>query len=75
MCGRIPVHQTERGTKMTDEQIDKMLEMHRYLMKCEIRQAFDKVSQNDRAAVLQEQFNDTKWDDFAKWLRIIRDKE
>ena len=49
--------------------------MHRYLMKCEIRQAFDKVSQNDRAAVLQEQFNDTKWDDFAKWLRIIRDKE
>jgi hypothetical protein len=44
-------------------------------MKCEIRQAFDKVSQNDRAAVLQEQFNDTKWDDFAKWLRIIRDKE
>ena len=60
---------------MTDEQIDIMLQMHRYLMKCEIRQAFDKVSQNDRAAVLQEQFNDTKWDDFAKWLRIIRDKE
>jgi hypothetical protein len=60
---------------MTDEQIDDMLKTHRYLMKCEIRQAFDKVSQNERAAVLQEQFNDTKWDDFAKWLRIIRDKE
>ena len=43
-------------------------------MKCEIRQAFDKVSQNDRAAVLQEQFNDTKWDDFAKWFKKIREE-
>ena len=60
---------------MTDEQIDIMLQMHRYLMKCEIRQAFDKVSQNDRAAVLQEVVNDGYWDDFAKWFKEMRDKE
>ena len=60
---------------MTDEQIDTMLEMHRHLIKCEIRQAFDKVSQNDRAAVLQEVVNDGHWKDFAKWFKMIRDKE
>jgi hypothetical protein len=60
---------------MTDEQIDDMLKTHRYLMKCEIRQAFDKVSQNDRAAVLQEVVNDGYWDNFAKWFKMIRDKE
>jgi len=59
---------------MTDEQITTMLEMHRYLMKCEIREAFDKVSQNDRAAVLQEQVNDGHWNNFALWLRKIKDE-
>ena len=58
---------------MTPEQIDTMLEMHRYLIKCEIRQAFDKISQNDRAAILQEEVNDMNWEDFAKWLKMIRD--
>jgi hypothetical protein len=59
---------------MTDEQIDKMLEMHRYLIKCEIRQAFDIISQDDRAAILQEQVNDRHWEDFSKWFKMIRDK-
>lgn len=59
---------------MTDEQIDKMLQMHRYLITCEIRQAFDKVSQDDRAAILQEEVNDRHWGDFSKWLKMIRDK-
>ena len=59
---------------MTDEQIDKMLEMHRYLIKCEIRQAFDKVSQDDRAAILQEEVNNKHWENFSKWLKMIRDK-
>lgn len=57
---------------MTDEQIDKMLEMHRYLIKCEIRQAFESC-QDDRAAVPQEEVNDRHWEDFAKWLKMIRD--
>lgn len=59
---------------MTDEQIDKMLEMHRYLIKCEIRQAFDKVSQDDRAAILQEEVNNKHWENFSTWLKMIRDK-
>ena len=59
---------------MTDEQIDIMLQMHRYLIKCEIRQAFDVISQDDRAAILQEAFNDTKWEEFAKWFKMIRDQ-
>ena len=59
---------------MTDEQIDKMLEMHRYLIKCEIRQAFDIISQDDRAAILQEEVNDRNWKDFAKWFKMIRDE-
>jgi hypothetical protein len=25
MCGRIPVHQTERGTKMTNEEISNLI--------------------------------------------------
>ena len=64
---------------MTDEQIDTMLQMHRYLMKCEIKHAFDKFcaengNEDYRSAYLQEAFNDAKWDDFAKWLRVIRDE-
>lgn len=58
---------------MTDEQIDKMLQMHRYLIKCEIRQAFDKISQDDRATILQEEVNNKHWEEFAKWLKMIRD--
>lgn len=59
---------------MTDEQIDKMLQMYRYLIKCEIRQAFDIISQDDRAAILQEEVNDRNWKDFSKWFKMIRDE-
>jgi len=59
---------------MTDEQIDKMLEMHRYLIKCEIRQAFDIISQDDRASILQEEVNNKHWEEFSKWFKMIRDK-
>jgi hypothetical protein len=59
---------------MTEEQIDYMFVMHRYLMKCEIKHAFDKFSalngnEDYSAASLSEAFNDTKWNDFAKWLK------
>ena len=64
---------------MTDSQIETMLQMHRYLMKCEIKHAFDKFcaengNEDYRSADLQEEFNDAKWDEFAKWLRDIRDE-
>ena len=63
---------------MNDNQIDTMLQMHRYLMKCEIRHAFDMLaaengSEDYRAAGLQEAFNDTEWEKFAKWFKVIRD--
>jgi hypothetical protein len=64
----------ERLASMTDEQIDKMLEMHRYLIKCELQILVDKFNREKRAELLQEEFNDTKWEEFAKWLKMIRDK-
>lgn len=59
---------------MTDVQICKMLEMHRYLICCEIKQSLYQISQDDNAAKLQEQVNQRHWNDFAKWLRDIRDE-
>ena len=63
---------------MIDEQIDKMLEMHRYLMKCEIKHAFDKFcaengNQDYSDANLQEAHNDTEWKKFAEWFTTIRE--
>ena len=64
---------------MTDSQIETMLQMHRYLMMCEIKHAFDKFcaengNEDYLSADVQEAFNDAKWDEFAKWLRDIRDE-
>ena len=64
---------------MTDAQIHTMLQMHRYLMKCEIKLAFDKFcaengNEDYRTANLQEAFNDTEWEKFAKWFKMIRDE-
>jgi hypothetical protein len=59
---------------MTDEEIEFMLKMHRFMIHCEVRQIFDQYNQNDRAAKLQEQVNDGEWDRFAEWLRKIRDE-
>lgn len=59
---------------MTDEQICKMLEMHRFLICCEIKHALYQIYQDDNAAELQEQLNARSWNDFAKWLRDIRDE-
>ena len=59
---------------MTEEQIDYMLVMHRYLMRCEIKHSFDKFcaengNEDYSTANRSEAFNDTKWNDFAKWLK------
>ena len=64
---------------MTDEQIDVMVKMHRYLMRCEIRHALDKVcaengNEDYSAANRSEAFNDTEWEKFAKWFKVIRDE-
>ena len=59
---------------MTDEQIDTMLKMHRYLIHCEISYLVDKMNQDDRAAELQEKVNNEEWTKFALWLKKIRDE-
>jgi hypothetical protein len=64
----------ERDVKMTDEQIDKMLEMHRYLIKCELNTMVAKINREKDTELLQEAFNDTKWEEFAKWFKMIRDQ-
>ena len=60
---------------MTNEQINTMLKMHRYLIINEIRHAFDVVGQDNRASGLQKQINDEEWDKFDRWLRMIRDEQ
>jgi hypothetical protein len=64
----------EGETGMTDEQIETMLKMHRYLISNEIKYAFDVVGQTNRASALQKQINDEEWDKFYRWLRMIRDE-
>lgn len=59
---------------MTDEQICKMLESHRFLICCEIKQALYQISEDDNAADLQKQVNDGYWNNFALWLKKIRDE-
>jgi len=49
-------------------------------MRCEIKHALDKVcaengNQDYSVANRSEAFNDTKWIEFAKWFKEIRDKE
>jgi len=59
---------------MTDEQIDYMLQMHRYLIRCELNTLVAKIKREKDTELLQEAFNDTKWEEFAKWLKMIRDE-
>ena len=64
---------------MTDAQICEMVNMHRYLMMCEIKHAFHKFcaengNQDYSAANRSEAFNDTEWEKFAKWFKVIRDE-
>jgi len=64
---------------MTDEQICEMVNRHRYLMRCEIKHALDKFcaengNQDFSTPNRSEAFNDTKWIEFAKWFKEIRDE-
>ena len=63
---------------MTDEQICEMVNRHRDLIRCEINHAFDRFSafngnEDYSAANRSVTFNDTKWIEFAKWFKEIRD--
>lgn len=59
---------------MTDEQIDTMLKMHRYLIKCELNTLICKINKEKGAELSQKAFNDTKWEEFAEWFKLIRDQ-
>ena len=59
---------------MTDEQIDTMLQMHRYLIKCELYVLVDKINKDREKELLQVAYNDSEWEKFAKWFKMIRDK-
>lgn len=59
---------------MTDDQIRYMLEMHRYLIKCELNTMVAKINREKDTELLQEAFNDTKWEEFSKWFKMIRDQ-
>ena len=64
---------------MTNEQIDIMVKMHRYLIQNEINHTFQRFyalnhNKDYSAANRLEAFNDTEWEKFAKWFKVIRDE-
>jgi len=59
---------------MTDEQIDHMIQMHRYLIKCELNALISRINKEKDTELSREAFNDTKWEEFAKWFKMIRDE-
>jgi hypothetical protein len=59
---------------MTDEQIQVFLKMHRFLIRNEIKILIHRINHEPNAESLQEAFNDTEWEKFAKWLKEIRDE-
>jgi hypothetical protein len=59
---------------MTDAQICEMVNRHRVLIRNEMKMLIYRINHEPNAEVLQEAFNDTKWIEFAKWLKEIRDE-
>lgn len=59
---------------MTDLQICEMVNWHRYLMRCEMKMLIHRINHEPNAEVLQEALNDTKWIEFAKWFKDMRDE-
>lgn len=51
-----------------------MLQMHRYLIKCELYVLVDKINKDREKELLQVAYNDSEWEKFAKWFKMIRDK-
>lgn len=63
-----------RNSQMTDEQIDTMLKMYRYLIKCEMNTTIHKINKDTEKEFLQESFNDKEWGEFAKWFKMIKEQ-
>jgi hypothetical protein len=59
---------------MTDEQICEMLNRHRLLIQCEMKMLIHRINGDSEKECLQESFNDTEWNDFAKWFKVMRDE-
>ena len=59
---------------MTEEQIDTMVKMHRRLIQCEMKMLIHRINGEPNAEELQETINDTEWNDFAKWFKVMRDE-
>ena len=59
---------------MTDEQIDTMVKMHRRLIQCEMKMLIHRINGDSEKECLQEAFNDTEWNEFAKWFKDMRDE-
>jgi hypothetical protein len=59
---------------MTDEQIDTMIKMHRYLIRNEMKMLIHRINGEPNAEELQETINDKEWEDFAKWFKVMKDE-
>ena len=59
---------------MNEEQIDTMVKMHRRLIQCEMKMLIHRINGDSEKECLQEAFNDTEWNEFAKWFKDMRDE-
>lgn len=59
---------------MTDEQIDYMVKTHRYLIRNEMKMLIHRINGDSKEECLQEAFNITEWEKFAKWFKDMRDE-
>ena len=59
---------------MDNEQIDIMVKMHRYLIRNEMKMLIHRINGDSEKECLQEAFNNTEWENFAKWFKKIRDE-
>jgi hypothetical protein len=51
-----------------------MVKMHRHLIRCEMKMLIHRINGDSEKECLQEAFNDTEWNDFAKWFKVIKDE-
>ena len=59
---------------MNDSQIDTMVKMHRCLIRNEMKMLIHRINGDIEKECLQEAFNNTEWNDFAKWFKVIKDE-
>jgi hypothetical protein len=59
---------------MNDDQIDTMVKMHRCLIRNEMKMLIHRINGDIEKECLQEAFNNTEWNDFAKWFKVIKDE-